>query len=151
MLWSGMFIHSACLPTMACCAGSSMLICPAYLPTEACRAGSSMLICPASLPTEACRAGFGHVYSPCIPTYRGVSSQGLTCFVALCHTYKGLSCCGLVYLFTLRPYLHRPVAPGSGMFIHSACLHVPAKACCARVYHVYMPASLPGEACHASP
>ena len=68
-----------------------------------------LTICNASLPTEACRAVVWQVYSPCVPTYKGLSHQGLACLFALC------------------PYLQTPVAPGSGVFIRPVSL--PKYAC----------------------
>ena len=85
-------VYSHCIPTfrgLLCCGPACLFTLHAYLQWPV-APGSSMLMCPASLPREACRAGVRHVYSPCILTYRGVSSQGLACFVALCPTYKGM-------------------------------------------------------------
>ena len=115
--------------------GSSMFICPAYQPREACQPrvwhvlsaqtpllqrpvtlGYGMLIC---LPGEVCGAGVWHVYSLCLPPYRGLSRQGLACLVDM-HTY-----------------LESPVGLRFDMFICPSSLHI--EACPASLWHVYSP------------
>ena len=107
-----------------------------------------MFIYPASLPIQVCCAGVWHVYLHCIPTYRRLSRQDLACLVTLCPTYRSLSRLGLVCLFTtLHPYLQRHSSQGSNTFIRP--VSPTTETCCAWVWYVICPGSLPTEACHA--
>ena len=80
---------------------------------------SVKFICPVPLPTQACHVSVWHVKSPYVLTYLSLSFWGLVC------------------LFDLRPFLHRPAALGSGIFIRTSSL--PAEVCYVWVWYAYSP------------
>ena len=150
---SGMVILPFSLPTKVSCA----CICQVYLPCAptyrgmsrkglACGValcpylqksftlGYAMLIHPMFRPTEACHVRVWHVKSPYVPTYKSLSLWGLVCLFDLRPFLHRPVALGSLYLLALHPYLQRFVTFGFGMLIHPPSL--PTEACHAKVLHV---------------